>query len=50
MHCPFDPNHVMPHDRFLNHLDKCKHPGKHNFTKCRFNPYHVVHKDIIDSH
>ena len=48
--CPFDPNHVMPYDRFLNHLEKCKHPEKKSYIKCRYNPYHVFHKSAIDSH
>ena len=48
--CPFDSSHVMPYDRFLNHLEKCKFPGKKDYSKCRYNPYHVIHKDFIDHH
>ena len=48
--CPFDPNHVMPYDRFLNHLDKCKFADKKSYVKCRYNPYHVIHKSQIDDH
>jgi len=50
MRCPFDSNHVMPYERFLNHLDKCKNPNKQSFVKCRYNAYHVIHKDIISTH
>jgi|JI9StandDraft_2_1071091.scaffolds.fasta_scaffold1029481_2 hypothetical protein len=50
MRCPFDSSHVMPYDRFLNHLDKCKFPDKKSYLKCKYNPYHVIHKDCIASH
>jgi hypothetical protein len=50
MKCPFDPSHVMPYDRFLNHLDKCKFQDKKSYAKCKYNPYHVIHKDLISSH
>lgn len=50
MKCPFDPSHVMPHERFLNHLEKCKFADKKSYLKCRFNPYHVIHRDLMDKH
>ena len=45
--CPFDPSHIMPYDRFLNHLEKCKFKDKALYRKCKFNPYHVFHMDQI---
>lgn len=50
MKCPFNHSHVVQYDRFLNHIEKCKYPGKIHYRKCRFNPYHVIHKDEIDRH
>ena len=50
MVCPFDANHVMPYERFLNHLEKCQFPQKHLYRKCKFNPYHVIHHSEIDRH
>ena len=40
----------MPYDRFLNHLDKCKFADKKSYAKCRYNPYHVFHKETIANH
>jgi hypothetical protein len=40
----------MPYDRFLNHLDKCKFPDKKSYLKCRYNPYHVIHKELMAAH
>ena len=50
MVCPFDPSHVMPYERFLNHLEKCKFPKKKEYAKCKYNPYHVLHKAEIEQH
>lgn len=50
MKCPFDPAHVMPRDRFLNHLVKCQFPDKQSYRKCKFNPYHVVHMTQLQTH
>ena len=43
--CPFDPAHIMPYERFLNHLEKCQFPNKKQYRKCKFNPYHVLHQN-----
>lgn len=50
MRCPFDPNHIMPYERFLNHIEKCSFPEKKSYRKCKFNPYHIHHMDLIASH
>ena len=50
MKCPFDPSHVMPYERFLIHLDKCKFEDKKSYRKCKFNPYHVFHMQRISAH
>lgn len=48
--CPFVAAHVMPYERFLNHLEKCQYPDKKSFRKCKFNPYHVIHIAEINNH
>jgi len=50
MKCPFDPSHIMPYDRFLNHLDKCKFADKKSYTKCKYNSYHIIHKERVENH
>lgn len=48
--CPYNPEHIMPTDAFLNHLRKCKATNKNEFAQCKYDPLHVIRKIVLERH
>ena len=48
--CPFDRNHLIPKDKLLKHIQKCKAPTRALYSPCPYNPYHWINPNNLEAH